>query len=87
VGLELGAVEEQRSFALRIDSKDLALVAGADEQRAVGLRDHRPQKRRRRLEHELGGLAERQLAVAVNRQVLDVALEKIGLGRRLEELR
>src|SRR4030095_10389552 len=72
--------------ALRVDLEDASFVAGADEQRAVGLRDHRPQKRRRRLVDELGRRAERQLAAAVDRQVFDVAFEEIVLRRGLEEL-
>src|SRR5262249_11278025 len=87
VRLELGAVEEQRAFALRVDAEDLALVAGADEQRAVRRGDHRPQERRRSLVDLLGDRTERQLSVGVDREVLDVALEELTLRRCLEELR
>src|SRR2546430_12706406 len=41
---ELRAVEEHCALALRIDLEHLAVVAAADEQRAVGLRDERDRK-------------------------------------------
>src|SRR2546430_17513438 len=69
---ELRAVEEHCALALRIDLEHLAVVAAADEQRAVGLRDERPQKRRRRFEHELGRRTEHQLAVAVDGEVFEI---------------
>src|SRR4029077_14984843 len=76
-----------RAFALRVDAEDLAFVAGPDEQRAVGGRHHRPEKRRGRLVHQLGDGTQRELTVAVDREVLDVAFEEIGLAHGLEELR
>ena len=56
-------------------------------QRAVGLRDHRPQKGRGRLVDQLRRRTEHHPAVAVDRKVLDVASQKVGLRRRLKELR
>ncbi len=85
VRFELRAVEEQRALALRVDLEDLAFVAGADEYGPVRLRDHRPQKRRRRFIDQLGGRSERQLAVAVDREILDVAFQEFALSGGLEE--
>src|SRR5262249_20729801 len=87
VDFQLGAVEEQRPLALRVDLEDFAFVAAADKQRAVGLRGDRPQKRRGRFVHELGRRSERELAAAVDRQIVDVTLEELGLRRGLEEFR
>ena len=84
---ELRAVEEDRASSLGVDAEDLALVAGADKQRTIAGREQRPEKRRRRLVDELGGGAEDELTVHVDRQVFDVAAEKIGLRLGLKEFR
>ena len=64
--LELGRIEEPRTLPVGVDAKHLALVAGADEERAVRAGDERPDKRRRGLVHELGRGAEDQPAVRVD---------------------
>src|SRR5262245_10798966 len=87
VRLELRGVEERRPFALPVDLEDPAFIPGPDKQRPVASRHQRPDKRRRGFVDELGRLAEQQLPSTVDRQVLDVALEKIGLRRGKKELR
>ena len=84
---ELSTVEEHRAFALRVDPEHFAFVAGADEQRAIRLSDHRPEERRGGFIHQLRRRSERQLPVTVDREVVDVAFEEIGLRGGLEELR
>ena len=89
VRFELGAVEEHRALALRVDAVDLAFVAGADKQRAVGPRHHGPEKRRRRLVDQLGHRAERELAVnrrdAGRATEADVLQLDVYLARTLEQ--
>ena len=60
VHFELGASKNSDPLPCGVDAEDLALVAGADEERAIGPRQHRPEKRRRRLVDELGRRAERR---------------------------
>ena len=45
----------------------------------------RPEKRRRRFVDQLGGGPEHQLPAAVDREILDFALQEVGLGGGLEE--
>ena len=84
VHLELVAVEQQRPFSLRIDLVHLAFVARADKQRPIGSGRDRPQRGRRCFVHQLDGRPEHELAVTVDRQVLDIAFQEIGLGGRLK---
>ena len=81
VDLELGRVEEHRDLAVARDLEDLPLVAGARPQRAVRSGNDRPQKRRRGLRHLGRRRTEEKTSVAVDGEILDFSLEKIGLGR------
>ena len=49
VDLELLGVEEDGALAVGVDAVDLPFVAAADEDRAVGRADERPEERRARL--------------------------------------
>ena len=82
VHFELRRVEERGDLAVAGDLQDLAFVAAAGPQRAVGAGDDRPQERRGGLAEHRRGRAEEHAAVAVDGQVLDVAFEEIGLRRR-----
>ena len=85
VDFHLGAVEEHRAVAVAIDAHDLAVVAGAEEHRLVRPGEHRPDKRHAGVVHAPHLGPEHQAAVFVDRQVLDVAAEEIGLRRGLPE--
>ncbi len=87
VGFELRGVEEEGALALGVDLEHLAFVAGAREQRPVRARDQRPEEGRRRFVHQLGRGPEHELAMAIDREALDIAFQEVGLRRRLEELR
>ena len=87
VNLQFGAVEEHRPFAVGAHPIHLALVAGAEVERAVSSGRNRPDKRRRRLVDEVDGRAEHELTAGINRQIVDFALQEIGLRGGLEKLR
>jgi hypothetical protein len=70
-----------------VDLEDLPLVPGAEEERAVGSGHQSPDERRGRFVDQLGRWTKQQLSAAVDRQVLDVAFEKVGLCGRLEKFR
>ena len=82
---EFRRIEERRALALGIDAEHATVVSGADENRSVRRGCHGPEKRCRRLIHQLCCRAEDKLSVSVDRQVLDFTLEEVGLRGGLEE--
>ena len=87
VHFHLAAVVEHRAFAGAIHANHLAVVTGAEKHRPVGRRERGPYERHTGVVNagQLG--AQRQAAVLVNRQLIDIAAQEIGLGRRLPEAR
>ncbi len=75
-----------RAFARRIDAVHLAFVSRADEERPVASGHDGPDKRRRRFVDQLDRRPERELAASVDGQVVDLALQEVGLRRGLKEL-
>ena len=87
MNLELVRIEERGDLAVARNPEDLSFVAGARPQRAVRAGDQRPQEGRRRLGDLRRARSEEHASVAVNREVLDVALEEVGLRRDRPERR
>ena len=85
VDLQFVGVEEHAAAAGGIHEQHLAVVARADERAAVGTRRERPEKRRVGVVDRRRHRAERQPAVGIDRQTLDVAAQEVGLGRDLPE--
>src|SRR4029078_7695427 len=87
VHFHLRRVEEVRGLAVAPDLQDLAFVAGAGPQRTVGAGEDRPEERGRSLGNLRRGRTEEDAAVAVDREVVYVTLEEIGLRRDRPERR
>jgi hypothetical protein len=79
VYFHLGRVEERRRLAVARDLQHLSFVARARPERAVGAGHERPDERRGGLGDLRRGRAEKDASVAVDRQVLDISLEEVGL--------
>ena len=78
--LEFLGVEEDRPLARRIDAVDLALVTAACVNGPVGSGDHRPDERSVGFVDRRRRRAERQSSEGIDREVLDLPAEELGLG-------
>ena len=83
--LKLLGIEEERAGAGCVDLVHLAFVAAADVDVAIRSRHHRPEKRSRRLIQRRRRRAQRQTAVTVDGEVLDVTAQEFRLRRDLPE--
>ena len=81
----LAAVEEHLASAAAIDADDFALVPGTQEERFIGPRQDRPYEGHTGIVDGAHLGAEHQPSVLVNREMLDVAAEEIGLRGGLPE--
>jgi hypothetical protein len=85
VDLELVGVEEDPAASVRVDLVDLPFVAGADVERAVRPRGRRPEERGAGLVDGRRRGPEREAAERVDGEVLHLAAQEVGFGRRLPE--
>ncbi len=79
--LELLRIEERRQLAVLADAEDLAFVARSGPERAVGVSDDAPEKWRRRFGQQRRRGPGEDAPVAVDRKVLDVPFQEVGLRR------